>query len=167
MFTAVVYIHVCACLQEAALARLKAQQAAFMQFADDSSMDTDSEAEQQQPAAAAAAATTTTSTRDGQEQQVQQQQTQRSASQELAAIAAAAAGLVPAEALQQQQQQQQQDVCVHAVRCSLGEVSGECVVCRAADNSKGPLALLAFAQVCMWRAGAGGGDVLKNGAVNV
>jgi hypothetical protein len=126
---------------------LKAQQAAFMQFADDSSMDTDSEAEQQQQPAAAAAG-------DGQQQQVQQQ-TQRSASQELAAVAAAAAGLVPADVLQQQQQQQQETVCVPAVRCSLGEVLGECVVCRAADNSKGPLALLAFAQVGLCVCGVG------------
>jgi hypothetical protein len=69
-------------------------------------------------------------------------------------LAAAAAGCLPAEVLSQEQQQQQQggvaaasSSSVSVVCCGLQEMSGECVVCRGADSSKGPLALLAFVQV--------------------
>lgn len=141
-------------LQEAALARVKAQQeAAFVQFADDS-MDTDEEEEQTAAAAADPAAGSQAGAQQvkgGQiQQQQQQQQSDRSASQELAALAAAAAGCLPADMQCPGQQQQQGGVAassVSVVSCGLQEVSGECVVCRAADSSKGPLALLAFVQV--------------------
>jgi hypothetical protein len=145
LYCTVLYCTVLSLLQEAALARMRAQQAAFMQCTDDT-MDTDGSEDESAAAAAAGAGVPGQAAGQARQQQQEQQKSGYDTAEELAALASAAAGLLPEEAYAQQQQQQQQQ-SVSVVSCGLQELSGECVVCRAADSSKGPLAMLAFVQV--------------------
>ncbi|KAF6261884.1 hypothetical protein COO60DRAFT_713064 [Scenedesmus sp. NREL 46B-D3] len=144
--------------QAAALAKLRAQQAAFLQAADAMDTDGDSSGSGEEAGQAAAAADDRRGAAAGGQGGV----TARNRAAEAAAAAAAAAAALHGPATEQQQPHLAQPYSAAAAAAAavpggvaqpvvlgrLAQLPGECVVCRGQGAPRGALAWLAHMQVC-------------------